>query len=186
MAKTKARKKLSDARKGDILSKLTSDPIPGPHRYNAVVDAARLEDVVLMRSQFEVHPDYFDPDAPREHGFASGDPQIHFEQHLGTVVGMFPWNLEVTRAEKPLLTLACTYTVRYSGLRGQDAGAVEAFVRRVGSLAVYPYFRAFASQIGWAAGAELPILPILRAEPVRRRSSDRPPPPKAESSAAPK
>jgi len=142
--------------------------------YNAVVAASELRDISLMHCHFDLEPAYYDAVGKGEalqHMFADEVVAFDFDSDDGVATIGFDWRLEVRTpdADEPVLELVATYLVMYTELAGQDEDAVRAFTSRVGRFATYPYFRALASQMSWAADAPMPIMPVLR-EGMRRNS----------------
>lgn len=145
--------------------------------YNAVVDSAVLLEVRLIHSAFELQPSY-DESArdQRDLGFGGELREFKLDEKTGVARGYFSWWIEGTVAKKPVVTLSTAYVIAYAGLAGRDKDAVRRFIDRVGRFAVFPYFRALASQFSWAADLNLPPLPILKqdnATPSPRKSTPR-------------
>ena len=147
--------------------------------YSNVVAAANLEAVRLIRATFELAPE-FDSVYPNPEALAAGrlgfggelkTSQLNAE--TGVAIGLFSWWIEANHGEKQLLNLNASYAITYTGLMGRDADAVRRFIDRVGRFAIYPYFRALASQFSWASETNLPILPLLR-ENEQQPSAARP------------
>jgi len=167
------------------IRKLTSREkvsLRGPATYSEVVHEARLRDILLVQSQFFVVPEFHaEKDAKLSFKWDIGEPS--FDPKAGVVSSMFQWVLEARSPaageddhteRPPLLTLSCHYFIVYDNLEDCDGEAAKAFVRRVGTFATYPYFRAFASQLAWASGTNFPPLPILTDHDLTRAHSPQP------------
>jgi hypothetical protein len=149
----------------ELLGKQELSAFMGPQKYNAVVSAARIVAVNLIKTDFEVKPSFFGYEGELEYSFDLKSPApVAFDSESGNASGFFHWALTAKAAEKTVLSLVAAFWVTYDSLAGLDGEAVEAFVRRVGCFTSYPYFRSFVSQMSWASGTNLPILPILREQ----------------------
>lgn len=156
----------------------TTDKKQRLERYNAIVDTAELGDIFLQTCVFDIQPEYF---LARSLGKSGEGPKPKFRIYSSTegvtfvsadgVVGAnFIWQVKTKVGRKQLLKLRCVYVCYYSGLEGQDEEAAIAFLKRVGRFATYSYFRSYVSQISWASGADLPMLPVLRESKRRPKS----------------
>lgn len=136
-----------------------------PKAYNAVAGAAKLTFIMLLKSDFEVHPEYFQMQAEKQFSqklmFGSEVDDPIYDKKKGSAAAEFTWILYQKVSRKKVLKLTVKYLIAYNNLEGQNAEAVCAFVKKLGKFATYPYFRAHASQLSWESGAELPILPII-------------------------
>lgn len=140
--------------------------------YSDVVSAAKLQRIVLVNSAFNVDPEIFSGVIGMEKCHLSIsrkclDAAFHPDDGVG--VGMFEFGAVAFRKEakdegeaEPLLEIRTAYMVLYDGLTDLKEAAVVEFVRRVGMMAAYPYFRNIAGQYGWASSVDLPIMPVLR------------------------
>jgi hypothetical protein len=134
-------------------------------KYNAVVAAANLSAVILMRSNFEMDAEYLPANISREKrpkfttdwNFVSVD----FDADEGIATGIFQFDLRVKFGRKNLLKISSSYLVAYDDLFNHDEEIVSVFLKRVGRFAAYPYFRALVSQYSWSSEANLPVLPII-------------------------
>lgn len=139
--------------------------------YNAIVGAATLGDIKLVDLNFNVKTKYFDESKKAKASYDHEISEIHYDAESQTLGGMFSWRVTVEKGRSKALLVRAVYLVIYDNV--PDVGAVhaEAYFRRVGRFATYPYFRTTVSQLSWASGAELPILPVLR-EPPRKSGTE--------------
>jgi hypothetical protein len=135
--------------------------------------AATLLDVALVASSFRIEPEYFDtlegPDGSPSHELSLHvlvDPP-RFDPAAGMAVAAFEWVISARDGTSELFQVSATYAVSFGDLTDAERGGVVELVEREGAFASFPYFRAFAAQIGWASGAELPPLPILTDDTFR-------------------
>ena len=136
-----------------------------PEDYNAVTQSARLATISLLDCKFVVKPGFFkdrEEGEPR-HKFVYGHEleEPRYVPKRGLATGQFTWKVEVRVSRKKVLNLVATYLIVYENLEDMNAGAVSAFVERVGRYATYPYFRSLASQLSWESGAQLPVMPVI-------------------------
>jgi hypothetical protein len=131
--------------------------------YNSVVDASELSNVLLISLTFSVDPEYYSDDgSDRKLRFDAEVDTPHFDSESGSATGLFHWFLEAKKGEEVQLSVKSSWYILYTGLKDQNEDAIRAFVERIGRLATYPYFRTLVSQITWASGTNLPIMPVLR------------------------
>jgi hypothetical protein len=145
--------------------------------YNTVVEAANLDSVVLLQSEFQMDPNFLrQAPADRKLTLNLAKIEVGLDEAAGVGNGTFQWEV-IAKGDhdQQLLRVSATFVVVYVGLLGRDKKAVEAFIGRVGRFTVFPYFRTFVSQMSWLSGAGLPIVPILR-DPKSPTPSEIPPP----------
>ncbi|KQZ32163.1 hypothetical protein ASD50_13815 [Mesorhizobium sp. Root552] len=136
-------------------------------QYHHVVDSAELVSISLIKSQFEVKPNFFSSEKARQNiGFDIDVSELDFSEEKGAVMAFLNASVESRIGKKRELLFRADYIVFYGGLVGASPEAVDAFVKRVAPFACYPYFRALFANHDWAANTRLPPLPVLR-EPVK-------------------
>lgn len=135
--------------------------------YDQVVASARMVDVRLLKYDFEVKPEYY---ASRlgtanegvqlsyDHEFAS----INYYADDGLLIGEIHWAVSGKLGRKTPLKIKAVYMIVYANVPDVGIQHSGEFMKRVGRMASYPYFRAFVAQTSWASQADLPTLPILR------------------------
>lgn len=132
-------------------------------KYNHVVDSAELVSVQLIKSHFEVKPEFFSfADARKNLGYDAEFESVDYSEDRGVAMAFLRFSVDSKKGKRKLLACSASYLILYDNLTGCDRGAVEAFVRRVATFACYPYFRSHFAGLDWAATARLPPLPILR------------------------
>lgn len=136
--------------------------------YNLVVDSAELVSVQLVRSNFEVKPEFFrSADARKNLGYDAQVESVDFSPESGVAMAFLTFSVDSKKGKKKLLSSTAKYLVVYDELTECDPDAVEAFIRRVATFAAYPYFRSHFASLDWAATTRLPPLPVMR-EPARK------------------
>lgn len=173
MADTKkgSDKKVAARKKARTVAK-KQRPVQKPldiDKYNEVVASAELGDISLVNANFSLDTEYFAKRSEAEEGEGSIEflknlkiQELTYEEKEGFVGASFNWSLEVKSKRKQLLKLDCEYICYYTNVPGMDREVVEVFMKRVGRFATYPYFRSLASQMSWASGTDLPLLPVLK------------------------
>jgi hypothetical protein len=149
-----------------------------PAHYNQAVASAALENIALVKLGFDIQPGYFGENRALNFALAA-KPAVTHDATSGMASAIFHWRVEAEQAGKAVLSLDAHFVVLMSGLVGVSHEAVEAFARRFGVFASFPYFRSLVSELSWISGANLPILPIFK-ESERQPSS-----PTAESATTP-
>ncbi|BBK31201.1 hypothetical protein STHU_18350 [Allostella humosa] len=131
--------------------------------YNEVARSAKLRDILLIGSEFEVIPAYFehnhDGEIVSKLGYNSTFTDFDFDD--GVATGKWIWSVTARARRKKTLSILATYLVAYDGLAGCSHRAVFIYMRRVSRFASYPYFRTHVSHLSWESGAGLPILPTI-------------------------
>jgi len=155
-------KKRKATRKATVTKSKPDSSDAYPKLYNGVVKAAELRGLNLTRVDFTVAPEYFTT-AAAERELKYGCEDVSVSVSGDVAAGVFRWALSVHAAETSLLSCTAEYVVTYDGVGGCDENAVKGFVERVGKFASYPYFRAQAASLNWNAGANLPVLPVLKS-----------------------
>lgn len=132
-----------------------------PADYNKLVASAELIDVKLIKTDFEVHGEFFSTD-PDNHAhryncevgrvFAQDDMLLGEIQMLaGCKIGR-KWGLKAR----------ATYLVAYVVNGDAPKQAAARYLEKVARFSAYPYFRAHFAALCQGAGAEVPPLPVLR------------------------
>jgi hypothetical protein len=142
--------------------------------YNSIVYGAQLRDIALISSNFEVKPQYFSArleNAQLNHAINMEFSEPSYDDESGLLLAQMDWSVTAKKGRSQHLKLTARYMLTYSGVPSVESRHMSEFIRRVGRFATYPYFRNFVSQMSWASGAELPILPVLKQElgGLRRR-----------------
>src|SRR5688572_25342214 len=88
--------------------------------YNAVVEVANLVDIVLVKSNFELDPSYFDEASAKTFSFDLSQVQVRVDKDTGRAQGAFRWVLKATVGEGSPLRLETTFLVIYGNLQDSD------------------------------------------------------------------
>lgn len=132
--------------------------------YNKVSRTAELREIKLIASTYMVRPEAFEVAQDLgnlKNSFSGVCTDFICDADEGLAWGRFQWVAEIKSGRKACLKLSSEYLVLYSDVRDCDEQHVEAYFRKVGRFATYPYFRAtFSHNIG-ETGILLPPLPTL-------------------------
>jgi hypothetical protein len=146
--------------KGVTQTSVSHSQVVPPSEFNAVVAKAQLSNIILVASNMLLQRKEVGDE--RKLAFNSGELQTFvFNGDVGAATIVF--GASVSAADVKEFELSATYLVSYEELEGQSESAVRLFMKRVGVMACYPYFRAHVAQMSWAARISLPPLPIIRA-----------------------
>ena len=133
--------------------------------YNTVARNAKLAAITLLESHFVVKPTYFELEndkIPKEKLYYEHDFfEFNYTPDHNVASATFRWRVLAKKGRRIDLDLKVNYLIIYEGVESLNTEAVEAFVRKVGKFATYPYFRAHASQVNWESGVKLPVLPVI-------------------------
>lgn len=137
--------------------------------YNRVVEHAELLDIRLTDFKFGIKPQYYDAIDQEADGklalaraFDHDVVDVGFNPSVGALGGRFIWSLVVKRKQTKLLTVDASFFVAYKDVPDVEQEHAEAYLRKVGRFATYPYFRSLVSQMSWESAAYLPVMPVLK------------------------
>lgn len=132
--------------------------------YNEVVESAELGDIRLVEMDFKVKPTYFEESERPKHRakFNCNISNIAYDAESASLGGMIEWTVGIELGRKKLLSVKAVYIVIYDSVPNVDQIHIDAFFKKVGRFATYPYFRSAVSQLSWASRADLPTLPVLK------------------------
>lgn len=134
--------------------------------YNAVAKIADLATVSLLKVKSNIEPGFeIGTKTKLIYGRKILSCGFDSEQSAAHVVIQYFVRGKNPRGKSFLLS--ADYAVVYL-VDGEVApNAAKAFAHNVGVFAAYPYFRALAAHLAWAANLELPPLPTIAAQPQR-------------------
>ncbi|NTG19410.1 hypothetical protein G6L00_03065 [Agrobacterium rhizogenes] len=157
---------------GDEKSDMIPEPVAAPSKqetleaYNSIIERADLLDIRLMDLKFNVKHQYYAAiakgDDDLQHAFENDLAEMTYDAPSGLLMGNFRWVTKVTKGKKKLLEIDAKFYATYHGVPDVDQVHMDAFLRRVGKFATYPYFRGVVSRLSWESHAELPIMPVLK------------------------
>lgn len=134
--------------------------------YNEVVSAADLVSVSLKAVRFNFDQiAYFQSQkdkAKRRNTIDNSVADVFFDSEDGIAQADFVWSVDIRAGKKKVFFAEAKYGVLYDGLETLKESAVRSFLKRVGRIAVYPYFRALVAHLAADAGANLPTLPVYK------------------------
>lgn len=129
--------------------------------YNEVIASAHLLDVKMIQSDFLVKVGFFaTEEAERRYVFGCDQGPTHFSE--GRLIGTFKVEAGIKRSREFILRAKATYIIAFAIDGEVTEEASLAYLRRVGSFACWPYFRANFAQLCAAAGAEVAPLPVMK------------------------
>lgn len=137
--------------------------------YNRAVKGARLHDVALTSSNFNVQKEFFEPsDKARKLSTDYELVDCSFDgQYLILLVR---FSIDAKESNRKVLKCRCEYNVIYSFAEPDiSEKTARSFGTHIAQFTAYPYFRQHVSQISWESGADLPILPVLKRMPMKKR-----------------
>lgn len=126
-----------------------------------VLGTAELLDVKLISLQYSILPEA--GNAAAERNFNGKVESVDYNAESGIAFVYNVWRMHEALNNKEPFVLEAAYVAIYGGLRGAENGAVKGFFEALVPFSVYPYFRSLVSQMAWAGGVALPVMPILRS-----------------------
>lgn len=141
--------------------------------YNKFVERIELFDIRLINFMYNSTPSYFEIMAKEEELQAPNALKRSFHRELSKphhskedeiLVSNIEWRIEIRKGRKKVLEIKANYLVAYEKATAVEDEYVSKFINRVVPFTTYPYFREKVSNFSWASGANLPILPVLKAK----------------------
>lgn len=133
-----------------------------PAAYNALVAAARLRDIRLLKADFLLDPNGIEN---QEHWKLSQACEIQHAEYNAEAELLIAWIEAVATCKlknKKAVSIRCRYIVVYDVQGHPESAAVNAFAARVARFAAYPYFRSHVAEVSSQAGLSLPPLPVIK------------------------
>jgi hypothetical protein len=144
------------------LDKKTQVAVPlTPSAYNALVAAARLRDIRLIKSDFSLSPDGINRENEWKLLNTCEIQEVQFDPD-GLLFAWVAAEAICKIKNKRVAAFRARYLIVYDVHGVPEEPAVEAFARRVARFAAYPYFRAHVAELASQAGVRLPPLPIIK------------------------
>ena len=136
--------------------------------YNHVATKSGLVAVQLIASNFNVSPQFFskidDVKVDLCHKILATD----FYESTNLVAGIFQYEVTAKVVRKHVMSAKADFMVVYDLPEGAVENESKAFCARVGLFAAYPYFRALFAHFASASHVEIPALPVLSANPLKK------------------
>jgi hypothetical protein len=144
------------------------DPKLEPAAYNHVATKSILTTVQLISSAFDVTPDFFKNSDKIKVDLCHNIVHIKVYSSDQMVVGIFRYEVVAKVGRKHALSARAEFLAAYDMPEDSAENEARAFCARVGLFAAYPYFRALFAHFASAGNIDLPILPVLSADPLKR------------------
>ncbi len=139
-----------------------------PEIYNSIARCAQLLAVQLIDSSFSIDPSYFDHEIEGKLKVDYSDVHSSFDQEERVATCIFHLETMKKKGNKKLFSLKDKFVVFYHIAAECDDFHANAFAKKVGFVACYPYFRAHFAQTASFANADMPILPTVASMPVKK------------------
>jgi hypothetical protein len=137
-----------------------------PAAYNALVNSARLRDLRLVKSEFNLDAEGLDPEPSWKQVHTCELQQSHYDAENGLLVAWIIAEANCLKKRKKIISVKCRYLVVFEVDGAPDELIIQAFSRRVARFAAYPYFRAHFAELVSQAGVFLPPLPIIKERKI--------------------
>ena len=137
--------------------------------YEGIIESARLKDLKLMTANSVVHP-FFSLEAGAALEVATSWGEETYVEDQEAILGACKWVFEcrVEGEEESPVRIEASYFLHYTGM-GDKEEAASAYLRDVGRMASYPYFRAHVASVLGSAALVLPPLPSIGIGTFRDR-----------------
>ena len=145
-----------------------AEPKVSTSDYSEAVEAATINNIRLIKSEFVVEPEGLGRDKSQwkqSYDFQVRDTRFDGTRNLLTALVVGDASCKVGR--KRIVGLKARYLVAYTVSGSPTEAAALSFVRRVAGFADYPYFRSHFAEVCSQSGIVLPPLPIMK-EPKRQ------------------
>jgi hypothetical protein len=137
-----------------------------PAQFNRVVSHAKIRDIRLIGSKFDLKPDAVETtDQTWTFGLSDQLDDWTCDNETGTLTGLFSYTASCLEGRKKLLTVTGRYLSAYTLSDLCDSQAGHDFLARVGRFAAYPYFRSLFAILTQQSGLMLPPLPVISDGP---------------------
>jgi hypothetical protein len=133
--------------------------------YNAVIARTTLRGIWMTESRFDMKPGALDTDEAALRHEISSEVEEAIIDAEGVLYGFIRFFASSRHKRQRMIHVTAKYFVTYHVDGGCDQAEADLFIRRVGRLAAYPYFRALVATLGGQAGVQLPPLPIVSFQP---------------------
>lgn len=151
----------------EAIGKLFS-PKLDPEAYNYVATKSVLAAIQLVSSHFDVLPDFFRKNDKIKIDLCHNISGIDFHEKTDVVVGFFRYEIVAKVGRKHVMSARADFLAVYDLPENSSENEAKAFCARVGLFAAYPYFRSLFAHLSSVGNLDLPILPVLAADPIKR------------------
>lgn len=151
-------------KKGKTRGLLSADP----EKFNAVAKSARLEVVQMNSCSFDIKPAFFIKRKEVKLSFDRNVVSIQCDSNERTAIGLFHYSVVAKVGREQVLKCHSRYMVAYQVNSDCDSEAFKVFCERTGMLTAYAYFRALVANLASSANADLPPLPMVNFQPMRK------------------
>lgn len=156
---------IEDLEKDQGAIKHPDEPLLDADLYLKVSQAAKLQEVKLIASEYQVKPEAFRAAQDLDNldlRYSGHCGSLSYDAEDGVCVAHFNWEAQIKLGRKACLKLKSEYLLIYSIMADCDERHVAFFINKVGRFATYPYFRSHFSHHTSETGIFLPPLPTLR------------------------
>ncbi len=137
-----------------------------PGQYNRVVSHAKINDIRLIASRFDLKPEAVEMnDRIWTFGLADQLEDWSCDNAKGSLTGVYSYTASCLEGRRKLLTVTGRYLCTYALSDLCDEEAARQFLSRVGRFAAYPYFRSMFATLTQQSGLLLPPLPVISDGP---------------------
>lgn len=134
-------------------------------KYNIVAKNSSLLNIQLISSDFDVLPKFFSHSGEMNIELCHEVLSLEITRKLAA--GIFRYAVVAKVGRKHVLTIKAVFMVVYNVPDKSPEEEAKAFCARVGLFAAYPYFRSLVANYTSSANLDLPILPVLSADPIK-------------------
>lgn len=142
-----------------------------PDKFNAIAKTARLELIQMNSCAFEVKPSFFIRRKEVKLAFERNVVSVHCDSAERSGIGFFHYSIVARIGREQVLKCHSRYMVAYEVETECDSEAFEVFCERTGMLTAYAYFRALVANLASSANVDLPPLPMVNFQPMRKPAS---------------
>lgn len=141
-----------------------------PEAYNPIATNSTLVSVQTIASHFEVNPDFFSKNDKLKIELGHNVLSVSHYEKDNLAVGIFRYEVIAKAVRKHVMCVRADFMVLYEVPEGSAEYESRAFCARVGLFAAYPYFRSLFAHLTSLGQLELPVLPVLSADPLKKTS----------------
>ena len=139
-----------------------------PDQFNAVARAAHLDIIQMNSCEYFIKPEFFNRKDEAKLSFGRNVDAIECHDDCKLVIGFFTYDVFAKVGRAKVMSCKSQFMVGYSTSEPADPEAFKAFCERTGMLAAYAYFRSMFASLSSLSNTDLPPLPMVSVQPMKK------------------
>ena len=142
--------------------------VADPASFNHVAEIAKLDLIQMNGCTYSVKPRFFTEQKNVKMSFDRRTSSVECVKECTSVFGFFTYSVDGKIGNSKVLSCSSQFMVAYSVNEECQPDALKAFCERTGMLAAYAYFRGLFANLASLSNIELPPLPMVNFQPMRK------------------